>query len=549
MKERIVEKGLKIDLHIHSSLSSHKDGDKVSDNTIFNLDKLVQGLNKHKVNMCSITDHDAFNYKLYKKLKKEEGKGSIKKVFPGVEFSVEYEHNDLVKQLHIVTLFEDTDTKKVENIANVLQFYEDKPKYDRGKAFSEKEFIRLLSEINLNTVMIVHQKGSLLSKKKPVDNNANSLGEEKLQEFLYTEYFEAYEFRNKKNELFSKKYVVDNKYQDLLRLITSSDCHSWEHYPQIDCYDEESFEYTWLKCLPTFRGLVMSMTDYTRIKRNDSFFSVDDKKLSNIEIRIDKKVHQIPLSKGLNVIIGDNSIGKSLLLHKLLLFIKTKSKVKRGYEKYLSDNNMDILTSIEDNKLFMFDGQSEIRQRFEDGTLNDTKLLKSYYPAKLSTLQYTNVIDKEIAKYCKSLENKINYTKKLNNLSDFNIFIPTTNTETLSLIDDIQSNSKIKNRYSKAIVSMKEIYQELQEYVKEYGDVITSSENIKINEFIDYSLKINIRMNKKIYKLDFEDKKINIIINRIKKTNANLTKIKSDIDKESSDFDESHGGWHIIDLN
>ena len=59
--EKIVSKGLKIDLHIHSEYSKNKDGEKVADNTLNNLPILVQGLINHQVEMCAITAHDKFN--------------------------------------------------------------------------------------------------------------------------------------------------------------------------------------------------------------------------------------------------------------------------------------------------------------------------------------------------------------------------------------------------------------------------------------------------------------------------------------------------------
>ena len=86
---KIVETGLKIDLHIHSCASSKKDGKKVKNNTIENLPVLVERLVEQEVNICSVTDHDTFLYEIYSELKKEElNDNSIKKVLPGVEFSV-----------------------------------------------------------------------------------------------------------------------------------------------------------------------------------------------------------------------------------------------------------------------------------------------------------------------------------------------------------------------------------------------------------------------------------------------------------------------------
>ena len=62
----------------------------------------------------------------------------------------------------------------------------------------------------------------------------------------------------------------------------------------------------------------MAFSDTRRISTNDFIFHPRTKKLDSISISISGKEYDIPLSDGLNVIIGDNSIGKSLLLHKLI---------------------------------------------------------------------------------------------------------------------------------------------------------------------------------------------------------------------------------------
>ena len=90
--EKVVKEGLKIDLHIHSCFSATKDKDKVKDGTKENLPVLIAALNENEVNVCAITDHDNFNYELYAEVKKQEGVGSIKKVLPGIEFSVLFGH-------------------------------------------------------------------------------------------------------------------------------------------------------------------------------------------------------------------------------------------------------------------------------------------------------------------------------------------------------------------------------------------------------------------------------------------------------------------------
>ena len=83
--------------------------------------------------------------------------------------------------------------------------------YDKNGAFSEEKFLAVLRSIDLDTVLIVHQKRSLTTSH-PYKHDAKTVGEEKFQEFVYTDYFEAFEFKNRKNEVFNKKLFECAKY-------------------------------------------------------------------------------------------------------------------------------------------------------------------------------------------------------------------------------------------------------------------------------------------------------------------------------------------------
>ena len=49
--DKVVKTGLKIDLHIHSAASAHKDGVKVKNNTPENIGTLIERLNDNEVNL------------------------------------------------------------------------------------------------------------------------------------------------------------------------------------------------------------------------------------------------------------------------------------------------------------------------------------------------------------------------------------------------------------------------------------------------------------------------------------------------------------------
>lgn len=308
--QKVVSNGLKIDLHIHSIVSSHKDGTKVKNNTLDNIPLLIKKLNDQNVNICSITDHDTFSYDFYVALKQAESeKNSIQKVLPGVEFSVCFFDGDRESVIHVVTIFSDEDEKKIQAIEELLR--KNPPTYKL--AYKEEDFLDLLRRININTILIAHQKNTLTSTKAR-KNDANTLGEFKFLEFVYTDYFEAFEFKNRRNEILNKAYLFQKHLENQIRFVTGTDCHDWSVYPS-ETPEEiiSDFPYTYAKCLPTFKGLVMAITDHTRLKTVNSFFTATKYTLPSISFKHDTDDVVIPLSKGINVIIGDNSVGKSLL--------------------------------------------------------------------------------------------------------------------------------------------------------------------------------------------------------------------------------------------
>ncbi|MCR5610004.1 MAG: hypothetical protein K6G26_13175 [Lachnospiraceae bacterium] len=287
--DKIVEKPIKIDLHIHSVFSSHKDGKKVEFNTEENIPVLISKLKANGVDMCAITDHDRFNYEMYKSLKAYEGKG-LQKVLPGVEFSVKF---DGKKTIHIVTIFDDRDEERLKCLEELFEKGIGKEKYIND-AYLREDYFALLKEVGLDFIMIAHQKKTPTSTQKPHKSDVMTLGREAFNDLLFMEYFDAYEFRQRDNEIFNKKYSLDNDVKEKLRFVTGSDCHDWNYYPN-SSDSEEDVKFTYLKALPTFKGLVMAITDHHRINYSGSFWG-QGRYIKELCIKIKGKKNKIPLS-------------------------------------------------------------------------------------------------------------------------------------------------------------------------------------------------------------------------------------------------------------
>lgn len=540
MIEKIIETGNKVDFHIHSIASKHKESDDCVDlSTIDNIDLLIDKLNQRKINMCSISDHDNFDFNIYNRLKQEENKGSIKKVFPAVEFSVTYDK----KVLHVITIFDDKDEEKIKKIQNeIFDIKNNKPFYDdiELNSFSENKYLNILKNIDLNVVMIAHQKETL-SSKETRNHDVMSLGEEKFDELVFLDYFESFEFKRKRNEIFNKNYIEKNKekYKDAtLRFVTGSDCHIWAKYPE----ENDDFSFTYLKCLPTFRGLAMAVTNTKRINYVNNFYSATDKYLDSINIEIDNNKYDIKLSKGINVIIGDNSIGKSLLIHKLTNYnYLNDQKIKDSYDEYLKNNKIKINSSIPESNISKFNGQGSIRKMFENKTFDSDEFLKGFFPAEPLVSKYIEIYKSEIENYISILKNKEEKSNAFNKITNFDICVIEATSKSLNFKNVTQAtiasiNSKIKKigkivEYFESINSLLGKIQENDFFDKEDEKYINDSINSNIILISKYKNKIKQNL--------FEISKINIINDEFTSKDKELKKTKTDETEKIANYESN----------
>lgn len=540
MIEKIIETGNKVDFHIHSIASKHKESDDCVDlSTIDNIDLLIDKLNQREINMCSISDHDNFDFNIYNRLKQEENKGSIKKVFPAVEFSVTYDK----KVLHIITIFDDKDEGKIKKIQNeIFDTKNNKPFYDDVElnSFSENKYLNILKNIDLNVVMIAHQKETL-SSKETRNHDVMTLGKEKFDELVFLDYFESFEFKRKRNEIFNKNYIEKNKekYKDTtLRFVTGSDCHDWSKYPK----ENDDFSFTYLKCLPTFRGLAMAVTNTKRINYVNNFYSTTDKYLDSINMEIDNNEYDIKLSKGINVIIGDNSIGKSLLIHKLTNYnYLNDQKIKDSYDEYLINNKIKINSSIPESNISKFNGQGSIRKMFENKTFDSDEFLNGFFPAEPLVSKYIEIYKSEIENYISILKNKEEKSNAFNKITNFDICVIEATSKSLNFKNVTQAtitsiNSKIK-KIGK-IVEYFESINSLLDKIQE-NDFFDKEDEKYINDSINSNIKLISKYNNKIKQNLFVISKINIINDEFTSKDKGLKKTKTDETEKIANYESN----------
>lgn len=350
---------INIDLHIHSKASAYKEkGAIVAESDQEHIDVLLDRLSENRIDMFSITDHNRFDSALYFAAKEQIRQRALPlTVLSGVEFDVRFEAN--MKAAHIIVIFDtrqDDDLIAIESAINKAKII------DAAAAYDLEEFEQLLASIKLNTILIAHQHSGFGGTQRKRSLGAASGKAKELYRFGYIDALE-YNTPTVQGILRSELSELDLPQ----RMLIGSDCHEWACYPKHESNDKtpDAF-YAQIKALPTFRGLLLALTSSdTRIGVPESHMK--EQYLESLEV-LGKTV---PMSPGLNVIIGENGIGKSSFLAYVHGAGKKKSWEKSIKERYC----LDCKPLRDEDHIFV--GQGYLQDQYHEDKVFGDELFSS----------------------------------------------------------------------------------------------------------------------------------------------------------------------------
>ncbi len=516
----------KLDLHIHSFKSGiTKSGDKgyVKNSKIDNLDVLVSALEKNDINICAVTDHNIFDKKLYLELKKYENYStSIKKVLPGIELDLNI--NGTI--VHTICIFNDEEKNHAQKIEE---------NFSVKNNYSLSDLGNMLANIGLDVVLIAHQKTDYKSINQN-NTNLSCVGLEYFYRIIDVEYFDSLEVQSSKVEGILKSRFVEDRIENCC-LISGSDCHEWSAYPKHDSNSKCTPLLLYMKALPTFRGLVMSLTNPKR------FTSENVKRKAFIEeIKYTKSgiSNKINLSSGINAIIGDNSVGKSTLIKSLL------GIAENGAIKFLNSHGILIEKHNLNETDYEFSKQGSIRQKFE---ANDSKLtLREEFKEYFKQINF-DMVSQQIDEIFKNFirlweENEV--THKLQTKIGKTLLVSSFDKDNAYYISfDRKIEKKVVNfqGFTKNINILLNL---LLNFIEEYGAKIEKTEYEKINEFYNYLNGLENKYAKLEIKNIFDNKIIDVINSTQNIIDTNLGKKKSSDEKAYGKFKTDY--MNIVDL-
>ena len=516
----MLNRNIKVDLHIHSKTSEYKEADGyVDESNIENIDVLLSKLQENNINLISITDHNSFDYALYKKIKELINKEPYKDInnnLPGVEFDVKLEENSKVA-CHIICIFDDSNEDSICRLQSKIE--EVKKLEDKEDYYTLNEFETILYNIGVSVLLIAHQKSDLDIKNSSKNHHSLSEAVENPREWIKTGFINALEYQKPRVQGMIKNNLREMKSK--FATITGSDCHVWSAYPNKDEKIKEKKEYiTTIKCLPTFKGLVLSLTSpETRFERTDEGNS------SNYinEIKLEDKSYE--LSTGINAIIGENGAGKSYVLGKL------NAEEDRKY-KNIKINNIKI--SKVGNPTITKISQGEIIEKVKSGNLLDND---SEFYDEISTINEfkTNIISfvSNLKKYVEERIKKREEQDKINSLKiqikefrEIKNYYISLNTD----VETIENNPK--DRYTE----INDIYTKLYNEYKSNVNFYTGEKANAINKILTSLQDLRKLIAKERDEINQKNKAINVVIGVFNDINTRIKADRTSQENENEDM-------------
>ena len=516
---------INIDLHIHSKASEYKEENEIVKNSnIDNIEVLLEKLNKNNINMFAITDHNRFDYKLYAKIRetiknKNSKYSSVLEILPGIEFDVKIENDK--KVCHIICIFSNTnkDIEKLENVEKILN--ENELIKDKSGYYTKEKLENILKEIGLSVVLIAHQHKSLDNPnggKRSISDSVSNI-----YDYIATGYINALEYQKPSVQ----GMILDNlKKSDInIATIIGSDCHDWNAYPKHDMSSKAHEYISKIKALPTFKGLVFSITSpETRFNRyiNNNKNYIEKIKINDEEIQ---------LSNGINAIIGDNGSGKSLLMD----ILSNKNKLDSYYNVLKKKNNIEVMYQGE--KQIEYIKQGKIIEDVKNGNLFKEDDVK-YYNKIRNREKFRNDIIRYKEKLLEYINKNIEINDKIKGLENIKFSLKDNAIKLYRpkvIIDlDIEDDTIYEercNELGRLVSELKDEFYENRRFYKEYKD-----EYVNLIKTIE---KIFKKIKEKYTQITEENKIKSYIISASQDFNTEMNNLRTDQEKERLEYIDS----------
>lgn len=361
-------KAIYTDLHIHTSDNSNKMNSEYDTNKLISR---VKEIAKRDDVLISLTDHNRINKKAYENLM---GKVDF---LVGVELHIR--NIDVCPPYHCHFYFDLTDKDlsfEIENLNKILiELY---PNPMPSNTDSIPKIFDIVNKFNdYDFLVLPHGGQSHSTFDKSIPNDM--IFDTTMEKTIYYNLFDGFTSRSNTGLERTLSYFEKLGISEFINLITCTDNYNPNTYPS-DKNSSDNYVPTWMFASPTFDGLRISLSEKTRLYYGDNPKEVFQEFISGCELHNDKIDIDVNFSDGLNVVIGNSSSGKTLLVDSIYNKINKDDFAESVYEEFYSVskikvNNPSNITPHYFNQNYILE-----MTKYKSPGLENIEILKKVFP-------------------------------------------------------------------------------------------------------------------------------------------------------------------------
>jgi len=456
-----------LDLHIHTSENEE------NLNEHYDIDTLIEKIKEQSKGadfLISLTDHNTINKKAYLDLKEK-----INNIIVGVELHIKNSNSKPPYHCHFYFNIAITEEKidKLNEILNDL--------YPEKKVSPPYENVKKIDEIiqafdSYDFLVLPHGGQSHSAFHKSIDGKLDT----KLTKGIYYNYFDGFTARNKSGLERTKEYFQRLGISEYVNLVTSTDNYNPNIYPQPKSGGTASpFLPTWMFAEPTFDGLRIALSESSRLVYSEEKPKkwaeyIRKVKLNNEHLDID-----ITLTPGLNVVIGDSSSGKTLLVDSI--YRKSINDFSESKYKELKIEKIEITNPAGNIPHYIDQNYITSLISYKDNKIENIEIIKKAFPDDEETKKR---LDKALDGLKQDIDNLV---KNIENIEKVQNEI-----KTIPALGTLIKRQKTKENIIKSILPNQELIDKMQ------------YEKVSFDEHIEYINKLEQFMQKNVF-IEFEN--------------------------------------------
>lgn len=502
-----------IDLHIHTSEDSNKL------NNHYDVVKLVEKVKetaKSENVLISLTDHNRINKIAYKEL---DGKIDF---LVGVELHIRNVDNCPPYHCHFYfNLDKNEFLAEIDKINTLLEKL-----YPNPMPSNTDEIPKIFDIVNIfnDYDFLILPHGGQSHSTFDLSIPKGMVFDTTMEKTIYYNLFDGFTSRSNVGLEKTISYFDKLGISEFVNLITCTDNYNPKIYPS-DKNKSGNFVPTWMFASPTFEGLRISLSEKTRLYYGDTPPQRFQEYISGCELHNDKIDISVEFSEGLNVIIGNSSSGKTLLVDSIYNKINQDNFDNSVYEESYKVSNINVTNHSSITPHYFNQNYILKMTNNESKGLESIDILRKVFP---QDEEITRTSDDSLTNLKKDIDSLVNSVEQIEKIQTSIRTIPSF----VRLITYGESKQNILNVFK----IDEKLKARLTYTQKDYDDDITKlSELINRQKSIEFFEDITEEVNKILDKLKSAHKMIEFE-NEIREIiEKHISAIDSDIFNENQE--------------